>query len=65
MYRIKLDVWGEGVYMKSASELVVLAGVGVRGVVLLALERVDDLIVVVARPVWKSTSELGCSSPEI
>ena len=34
---------------ESARELVVLAGVGVRGVVLLALERVDDLVVVVAR----------------
>ena len=32
-----------------ARELVVLAGVRVRGVVLLALERVDDLVVVVAR----------------
>ena len=47
-----------GIYDKSAPsrrpgslarELVVLAGVGVRGVVLLALERVDDLVVVVAR----------------
>ena len=32
-----------------AHELVVLAGVGVRGVVLLALGRVDDFIVIVAR----------------
>ena len=43
-------MWGKEGYMyESARELVVLAGVGVRGVVLLALERVDDLIVVVAR----------------
>ena len=42
-------MWGKGYVYKSARELVVLAGVGVRGVVLLALERVDDLVVVVAR----------------